>query len=101
MQIKPIAYLLIALAFWSQFDYVLLTPAAAAQSVPAPTDDDDDYLLPNLQDQEEQVAPRRQPETVSIRTLPGWRVVGSSPSEWRPTTRFAPSPLCLSMCLQI
>jgi hypothetical protein len=68
LQMKRNAYLLVFLTFWSQFDDALLTVASAFQSAPLQSYDDDDECLPlkRLAEQE-QFAPRRQPQVVSVK----------------------------------
>jgi hypothetical protein len=100
---KQVAYFLISLTIWSQFDDVLLTPASALQSAPLPSDDDDEYLPAKRQEQPEQFAPRRQPQSVSVkpRAADFFSVGRGVPCEWNLTTPYAPPPLYAFMSLQI
>jgi hypothetical protein len=100
---KQVAYLLISLTFWSQFDDALLTPASALQSAPLPSDDDDEFLPPQRQEREEPFAARRQPQPVSVKPYAAdfSTVERGVPSEWNLTTPFAPPPLYAFMSLQI
>jgi hypothetical protein len=97
---KRLAYLLIFLTFWAQFDDLLLTPASAFQSAPS---DDDEYVSSGGQEQQEWFGPRRQPPSVSVKPQAADfpLVRREVPSEWKLTTPFAPPPLYVFMSLQI
>jgi hypothetical protein len=103
LQMKRKAYLLVFLTFWSQFDDALLTVASAFQSAPLQSNDDDDECLPlkRLAEQE-QFAPRRQPQAVSVKPQAAeFSFAGRCVSfERQLITRF-PALLYIFMSLQI
>jgi len=98
---KRIAWLLVFLTCWAQFDDVLLPLVPGAQSAPIP-EDDDEYVPSNSQGQETRAAGRRPPGFVHVKPQPGaFALVHSRvPSEPTLTRPLAPPPLYVFMSLQ-
>ena len=99
---KRIAWLLVFLTCWAQFDDVLLPCALDAQSAPL-LDDDDEYIPFNSHDQETRSFGRQRPAGVHLKPRLGVFALVSSgvPSEPTLTTPLAPPPLYVFMSLQL
>src|SRR5215831_16675312 len=99
---KCIAYFLVFLTFWAQFDDVLLISVLPFQSAPL-SSDDNEYVSSGSQEQREWLVPRRQLQSVSVRLqVADFPLVRRAvPSEWNLTTPFASPLLYVFMSLQI
>ena len=102
LQMKRIAYLLIFLALWAQFDDVLLPSVSAFQSTPL-SSDDDEFVLSRGQEEQRWLGLRRQRQSASVKPKGAdfSFVERGLATELNLGTRLVPPLLYVFMSLQI
>jgi hypothetical protein len=101
MQIRPIAYLCVALLTFNLVDDYLF-PAPASLTSPF-ADEDNEYLSPTLGQGCQRSSPRQEPVLAALKPR-GHELSfapGHCPPQFDVTARFAPPPLYIFMSLQI